>query len=90
MRYRNASDVLPDELLKELKKYAAGEVLYIPSDEKRTAWGAKSGSRNFYRERNEDIRRKYFQMKQSVDALCDEYGLSADTIRKIIYTQVEP
>ena len=30
MRYRNASDIFPDELLKEIQKYSAGELIYIP------------------------------------------------------------
>jgi len=90
VKYRNASEVLPDELLRELKKYAAGEVLYIPCDGERGSWGAKSGSRSYYRQRNAEIRRKYYQLKQSMDALSEEYALSADTIRKIIYSQVEP
>ena len=29
-KYRNAQDVLPDKLLRELQQYAAGETLYIP------------------------------------------------------------
>ena len=32
MKYRNASEVLPDSLLRELQKYAPGELLYIPAD----------------------------------------------------------
>ncbi len=30
MKYLNASDVLPDELLKELQKHAGGALLYVP------------------------------------------------------------
>jgi len=30
MNYENAGDVLPERLLKEVKKYAAGKLLYIP------------------------------------------------------------
>ncbi len=32
MKYRNASDILPDELLKEVQKYTSGETLCIPSN----------------------------------------------------------
>lgn len=85
MKYRNASDILPDELLKEIKKYAAGEVLYIPSDKKRKEWGTDSGAKTFYEQRNEEIRYKYFCLKISIDMLCDEYCLSDETVRKIIY-----
>ena len=32
MKYKKASDVLPEELVKEVQKYAAGETLYFPKD----------------------------------------------------------
>ena len=85
MRYRNASEVLPDELLKELQKYAPGELLYIPSDEKRKQWGSQSGAKVFYEQRNQEIRSKYFYEKEAIDSLCAQYGLSEETIRKILY-----
>ncbi len=85
MRYRNASEVLPDELLKELQKYAPGELLYIPSDEKRKQWGSQSGAKVFYEQRNQEIRSKYFYEKETIHSLCGQYGLSEETIRKILY-----
>jgi len=88
MKYRNASEILPDELLKELQKYTSGEMLYIPSSGERKSWGAGSGARRFYEQRNEEIRYKYFSLKMSIDALCEEYSLSDETVRKIIYRSV--
>ncbi len=85
MKYRNASEILPDDLLKELQKYAPGEILYIPSNRSRKKWGADTGARQFYEQRNEEIRHKYFHLKITVAALCEEYSLSDETIRKIIY-----
>ncbi len=85
MKYKNASEILPDELLKEIQKYAQGEVLYIPSEGKRKKWGSGSGAKVFYEQRNEEIRYKFFKLKSRLDALCDEYGLSEETIRKIVY-----
>ena len=85
MKYRNASEILPDELLKELQKYAPGEILYVPSDKSRKKWGADTGAQHFYEQRNEEIRHKYFHLKVSVDTLCEEYSLSGETIRKILY-----
>jgi Mor family transcriptional regulator len=84
MKYRNASDILPDELLKEVQKYTSGETLYIPSTVERKKWGHDSGARVFYKQRNEEIRSKFFH-KASIDALAEEYGLSTETIRKIVY-----
>ena len=86
MKYKNASDVLPENLLKEVQKYAAGETLYFPKDKERRKWGEITGSRTFYQERNEEIRRKYLQ-KMTIEHLADEYCLSAETIRKIIFRQ---
>ena len=85
LKYRNASEILPDELLKEIQKYTSGETLYIPSDGKRKKWGSGSGAKVFYEQRNEEIRYKYYHLKVSIDTLCEEYCLSDETIRKIIY-----
>jgi len=86
MKYKNASDVLPDSLLKEVQKYAAGETLYFPKDKERKKWGEITGSRTFYKERNAEIRHKYL-CKMSIEHLADEYCLSDETIRKIVFKQ---
>jgi Mor family transcriptional regulator len=88
MKYRNASDILPDELLKEVQKYASGGVLYVPSSGERKKWGHGSGARTFYEQRNEEIRRKFLH-KASIRELAEEYCLSTETIRKIAYRQDE-
>ena len=88
MKYRNASEILPDDLLKELQKYAPGEILYIPSSGARKKWGAETGARLYYEQRNEEIRHKYFHLKVPIDSLCEEYSLSDETVRKIIYRNV--
>lgn len=84
MKYRNASEILPDKLLKELQKYVSGEALYVPSDKERKKWGDGSGARKFYAQRNEEIRYKFFH-KVSIEHLTEEYCLSTETIRKIVY-----
>ncbi len=84
MKYRNASEILPDELLKEVQKYASGETLYIPNNTERKKWGHDSGAGVFYKQRNEEIRNKYFH-KARIDELAEEYCLSVETIRKIVY-----
>ena len=50
----------------------------------RKKWGENSGVRSFFIQRNEEIRNKFFH-KVSIEALADEYGLSYETIRKIVY-----
>ena len=84
MKYKNASDVLPDDLLKEVQKYAAGETLYFPKDRARKKWGEDSGARRFFQQRNAEIRQKYLQ-KTSIERLADEYCLSIETVRKIVF-----
>lgn len=84
MKYKNASEILPDKLLKEVQKYAAGENLYVPAPNERKDWGHESGAKMFYKERNESIKQKYFH-KISIERLAEEYGLATETIRKIVY-----
>ncbi len=83
MNYKNAIHVLPDELLKEVQKYAAGENLYIPKVEERKKWGEGSGARAYYRERNEKIKKLYAEGKTQ-DEIADTFSLSVDSIRRII------
>lgn len=84
MKYRNASHVLPDELLKEIQKYVTGEAIYIPKQEEKKKWGEGSGARKFYKERNERIQSDY-KMGMTLDELIEKYALSSDSIRRIIY-----
>ena len=86
MKYRNAGEIFPDELLKEIQKYSSGELIYVPqSNEQRKIWGSESGARTYYRERNNEIRRKYHQEGKKIGELAEEYSLSTDTIRRILY-----
>lgn len=84
MKYKNAQEILPDKLLKELQQYVSGETLYVPSKTQKSSWGEQSGARSFYRKRNEEIRAGY-QNGTKTEALAEEYGLSIETIRKILY-----
>ncbi|MFB9324503.1 CD3324 family protein [Paenibacillus aurantiacus] len=86
MKYENASDVLPVELLKELQKYAAGKLLYIPTGEEKKAWGESSGYRDQLQRRNLMIRNKYAH-GVTISELADEYYLSLDSVKKIIYSK---
>lgn len=86
MKYENASDVIPEKLLKEIQKYAAGKLLYIPTGEEKKAWGEMSGYRDQLQRRNIMIRNKYAN-GVTVSELADEYFLSLDSIKKIIYSK---
>ena len=84
MKYLNAAEILPEHLLKELQMYVDGELLYIPKTSSKKEWGAVTGSRIFYQERNKEIQR-LFQVGYSVDALANRYGMAYSTIKKIVY-----
>lgn len=84
MKYRNAADILPEELLQEVQAYAEGEMLYVPSLAPKTEWGAKNGSKAYYAERNRKIRER-FRAGETEEELAESYGLAHNTIHKIIY-----
>ncbi|BBI30904.1 CD3324 family protein [Cohnella abietis] len=86
MKYENAGDLIPAELLREIQKYAAGKLLYIPSGDEKRAWGEASGYRDQLHRRNRMIRNKYAH-GLTVSELADEYFLSLDSIKKIIYSK---
>ena len=84
MRYKNASHVLPDKLLKEIQKYVEGEAIYIPKVEEKRKWGEGSGARTYYKERNEKIKEDY-QQGISFEELELKYGLSQERLKHIVY-----
>lgn len=87
MEYLNANDVLPKELLKEVRKYADGMLLYVPKAEgKEKTWGELSGQKLYYRKRNRMILNK-FKYGISIKELAEEYHLSIETIKKLVYSK---
>jgi Mor family transcriptional regulator len=87
LKYLNAKDVLPPDLLAEVQKHIGGAIVYIPQKrEKRANWGQLSGIREELRTRNQSILSCY-KSGVSVDELMDEYCLSEASIRKIIYSK---
>ena len=84
MKYKNAAEILPAKLLRELQSYSGGDILYIPKAGAKAGWGVESGSKNYYLERNQVIRTLHRDGK-SADDLAQQYGLSVSTIKRIIY-----
>ncbi|WOO35391.1 MULTISPECIES: CD3324 family protein [Clostridia] len=84
MNYKKGADVLPDQLLKEVQQYAEGCLVYIPKRSSKAQWGCISGTREWIDKRNEEIT-CLFRQGEPVKNLSEEYHLSEDTIRKIIY-----
>lgn len=63
------------------------EALYIPTcKSKRRKWGESSGAADYYKVRNAEIRSR-FQEGAELYQLCEQYGLSIDSIRKIVYSK---
>ena len=86
MRYENAKNILPQELLREVQKYAEGKILYIPSKEDKKEWGELTGYRKRLQRRNQMICNKY-KNGITVSELSEEYYLSVDSIKKILYSK---
>jgi len=84
MRYKNAKDILPRDVLALIQEYTDGEYIYIPrKTENRKNWGENTNSKTETQERNEKI---YVQYKSGhkVDELAQQYFLSVKTIQRII------
>jgi Mor family transcriptional regulator len=85
MKYVKAEKILPERLLIEIQHYIQGETIYIPKTKKSyRKWGSRSGTRALLDERNSSIRSD-FNRGVKIDQLADDYYLSCETIKKIVY-----
>lgn len=86
MKYHKANLVFPPSLLEEIQKYVQGEYVYIPNPKGcRKRWGTRTGSEEDIAQRNEQIRSDHEQ-GLSIKQLAQNYCLSDDSIKKIVYT----
>ena len=83
MEYKKAEEILPKELLKEIQNYIQGATLYILK-ETHHEWGEKSGIKDKLHKRNQLIKEK-FQQGNSIQSLANDFYLSEETIKKIVY-----
>ena len=88
MNYENGEDVFPELLLRQIQKYVSGKLVYIPMGERKKAWGEATGYKMYLYERNKNIR-TCFKNGDSIAVLSEEYFLSDETIKKIIYSKKE-
>ncbi|MGR5867642.1 CD3324 family protein [Bacillus pacificus] len=87
MKYVKAATVLPESLIVEIQKYIQGETIYIPKQEtKRYKWSTRSGGRKQLDERNKAIK-EAFKSGIAIHQLAEEYFLSGETIKKIVYSK---
>lgn len=85
MKYINAKEILPDNLIKELQEYVQAGYVYVPAkNEQHKSWGELSGYRKELSKRNSIIISEY-RNGASIEELADRYYLSIYAIRKIIY-----
>ena len=81
----NAVTLLPRELLLEVQRYIQGKSIYIPKDKDcYKKWGDNTRSKELTARRNEEIRLAY-QGGAAMEELSGRYGLSLESIRKIVY-----
>ena len=88
MKYRNAQDIFPENLLRQIQKYVSGETVYIPAGSVKKSWGESSGYQQFIRERNAEMRAAFSQ-GQSIGELMEKYALSYDSVKRIVYSRKE-
>ena len=87
MKYSNAYNILPVDIVRIIQEYVDGEYLYIPrKEEEQKKWGENSGSRDTLKRRNAQIYLKYINGAVILD-LAQEYFLSDKSIRRIISQQ---
>jgi len=87
VKYKNAKEILPKDLMDEVQKYIEGEYLYIPKAEgSRKKWGDNSGYRRNLSMRNDSIRKEYIN-GATISELANKYYLSENTIKKIVYVK---
>lgn len=85
MSYINGKEVLPEAVLREIQKYYGGGLLYIPlPKEKRCEWGSRTAIKTELQQRNETIRQRRGE-GLTIKELMEEFHLSYDSIKRIIY-----
>jgi len=87
LKYVNAKDVLPPDVLALVQEYSGGALIYVPKkDDDKIGWGQKNGARTQVHKRNINIVESY-KSGTSIYELMMEYCLSEASIRKILYSK---
>ena len=88
MKYENGRDLFPEQLLRQIQKYAAGKLVYIPAGDVRRPWGEMSGYRRYLVERNREMKAR-FKAGMSIEQMAGAYGLSVESVKRIVYSKKE-
>ena len=84
MRYINAQDIFPDDVLAIMQQFADGAYIYIPKKiDNKKKWGDNTRSKIETQERNKKIYAKY-KSGIGVNQLALEYYLSDKSIQRIV------
>ena len=84
MSYIKAEEILPEELIRQIHKYADGVYIYIPRKPgTRHSWGQETDYKAELKIRNDHIRSDY-AAGESVALLSRRYHLSEKSIRRIL------
>lgn len=84
MKYENAQNILPEDIIKQLQQYVEGMYLYIPKKENnKKAWGENSGFKFELVNRNKEIYNKFLTGVE-IKELARSYYLTESSIRRII------
>lgn len=87
MKYINGADILPEELINEIRKYTDGVYIYISkSGSKRNKWGENTNHRREMELRNLHIYDKFLEGIDYME-LSECYHLSVKSIKRIVLTQ---
>lgn len=86
MGYKNAAELLPPDLLKDLQEYFSGGIIYVPKTTRKARWGELSGTRSDIDNRNMMIK-NLFKSGNNISMLSERFFLSEETIKKIVYTK---
>ena len=85
MNYRNAQDIFPENLLKQIQRYVSGETIYIPAKNEKKAWGESSGYRAYLAKRNQSMKEDFadgLTIEQLTEKYCDskQSGVSCKNV----------
>ena len=84
MSYIKAEEILPEELIRQIQKYADGVYIYIPRKPgTRHVWGQKTTYKAELKARNDHIRND-FAAGEGIALLSRKYHLSEKSIRRIL------
>ena len=84
MSYKNAAQIFPPELLREVQKYIDGDFLYVPRvTQHKRQWGTATTSKQELEIRNRQIYSDYLSGEKAGE-LAKKYFLSKKSIERII------